>query len=423
MDDLAAAVPVYRPLSWGGVRPDRGPSVLLGHFRGAHTRLPPSQALRYIVIMRVWSFMRVWSLALVALVACGTDGTDFVFELPSNFPAPRVPDDNPMSEVKVELGRRLFYDVRLSGNETQSCGSCHVQALAFTDGAEVSTGSTGEMTPRGSMSLANIGYAASLTWANPTLRALEDQALVPMFGESPIELGLAGREDELLQRLRDEPIYQDLFARAFRDDEPVTVANVVRAIGAFQRTLISGNSPYDRFLRGDDDAISESARRGGDLFFGEEVECFHCHGGFLFSSAIDHAGNVFDQSSFQNNGLYNVDGRGAYPASNPGLYEFTEDRADHGKFKPPTLRNIAVTAPYMHDGSIQTLEGVLEHYAAGGRNVSDGEHLGDGRESPNKSLFVNGFELTEERRADLLAFLESLTDESFLTNPEFSDPW
>lgn len=361
----------------------------------------------------------VW-LGLIA--ACGGEPS-YEFDLPADFPEPRVPIDNPMTETKVELGRYLFYDTQLSGNQTQSCGSCHHQERAFTDGLAVSLGSTGELTPRGSMSLANVGYAASLTWANSLLRQLEPQALIPLFGEDPVELGLAGREDELLQRVRDEPIYQDLFPAAFDDADPYTVQNITRALGAFQRTLISGDSPYDRFARGDTNAISESAQRGADFFFGEEAECFHCHGGFNFSSAVDHTGNVFDQASFQNNGLYNIDGRGAYPPGNQGLLDVTGDPADMGAFKPPTLRNIAVTAPYMHDGSIATLEEVIEHYARGGRLVEDGPFVGDGAENPHKSLFVNGFELTPERRADLLAFLESLTDDAFLTDPRFSDPW
>ena len=124
----------------------------------------------------------------LALVACQPDDA-YVFDLPPGYPEPRVPDDNPMNEAKVELGRHLFYDTRLSGNQTQACASCHVQELAFTDGSAVSVGSTGEMTPRGSMSIVDVAYAATLTWANPVLRRLEDQALVPMFGEEPVELG------------------------------------------------------------------------------------------------------------------------------------------------------------------------------------------------------------------------------------------
>lgn len=358
---------------------------------------------------------------LVGLVACQPDD-GYVFDLPPNFPEPRVPDDNPMSDVKVELGRHLFYDVRLSGNQTQSCASCHARELAFTDGLPVSIGSTGDMTPRGSMSLVNVAYAATLTWANPVLRHLEDQALVPMFGEEPVELGLANMEDELIERLRAEPRYQELFGAAFSDSDPFTIGNVTKAIGAFQRTILSsGEAPYDRYLAGDESAISEAARRGAAAFFEEEAECFHCHGGFLFSSSVDHMGNVFDQATFLNNGLYNIDGRGQYPASNTGLFEHTGMRADYGKFKPPTLRNIAVTGPYMHDGSVSSLDEALAIYQAGGRNIEEGENIGDGRLNPNKSLFVNGF--PEELAPDIRAFLDTLTDDVLLNDPRFGDPW
>ncbi|MEM1414527.1 MAG: MbnH family di-heme enzyme [Myxococcota bacterium] len=361
---------------------------------------------------------------LFFLLACGDATQAYQWDLPAGFPEPRVPEDNPMSEAKVELGRHLFYDTRLSGNETQSCASCHVQSLAFTDGRPLGVGSTGEVHPRSSMSLANVGYSATLNWANPLIRDLEPQALGPLFGETPVELGMAGREDELLARLAAEPVYQALFPEAFPDAaEPVSLAHVLDALASFQRTLISGRSPYDRYLQGDQSAISESAKRGETLFFGEDAECFHCHGGFTLSASVDHAGQVFQTESFQNNGLYDVDGRGAYPSPNFGLFEFTENLRDMGRFKPPSLRNVAVTAPYMHDGSIATLEEVIAHYAAGGRNVTEGENIGDGRLSPNKSIFVNGFMPTPQRIGDLIAFLESLTDEEFLTNPAFSNPW
>lgn len=360
--------------------------------------------------------------SLLGLVACQPDDA-YEFDLAPGFPEPRVPDDNRMSEVKVELGRHLFYDVRLSGNETQSCASCHVQELAFTDGLPVSVGSTGDMTPRGSMSLVNVAYAATLTWANPVLRHLEDQALVPMFGEDPVELGLANMEVELVERLRAEPRYQELFPDAFpNDSDPFTIGNVTKAIGAFQRTILStGDSAFERWVAGDATAMSEAQIRGEAAFFEEEAECFHCHGGFLFSSSVDHFGNVFDQATFLNNGLYNVDGRGAYPESNTGLFEHTGMRADYGKFKPPSLRNIALTAPYMHDGSIGTLDDVLAIYQAGGQNVEEGENIGDGRLNPNKSLFVNGF--PEELTPDLRAFLDALTDDALLNDPRFGDPW
>lgn len=363
--------------------------------------------------------------ALLSLTGCSGDSPngEYTFDLPAGFPSPRVPDDNPMSEAKVELGRFLFYDTRLSENQEQSCASCHLQEFAFTDRRPLGIGSTGEQHPRGPMSLTNVAYAATFNWANPVVRSLEEQALTPLFGEDPIELGLPSQA-LLIERLAAESVYQDLFAAAYPDDpEPITLHHVTQALASFQRTLISGNSPYDRFVFGDENAISESAQRGADIFFGEDAECFHCHGGFNFSSSVDHSGNVFDQANFQNNGLYNLDGRGAYPANNRGLFEFTGDAADEGAFKPPTLRNIAVTAPYMHDGSLETLEDVVNMYAAGGLVTESGPNAGDGRTNPNKSTFIAGFELSESERADLIAFLESLTDESFLTNPRFSNPW
>ncbi|MBX3247274.1 MAG: di-heme enzyme [Myxococcales bacterium] len=363
-------------------------------------------------------------LALLALgVGCTPEG-GYVWDLPSGFPEPRVPPDNPMSEAKVELGRHLFYDVRLSGNETQSCASCHLQELAFTDGLPRSLGSTGEVHPRGAMSLVNVAYAPTLTWASPVLRHLEVQALVPLFGEDPVELGLAGREDELLARLRADARYPELFLAAFPGErEPITIDHVSKALASFQRALVSARSPWDRYVAGDEGAVSDAARRGSEFFLSETGECFHCHGGFLFSSSVDHQGNVFDQATFQNNGLYDLDGRGAYPPDNTGLYEHTGEPRDMGRFKPPTLRNIALTAPYMHDGSLPTLEAVVEHYAAGGTVTTEGPNAGDGRLSPNKSIFVPGFELTDETREDLLAFLHALTDDALVNDPRFSDPW
>jgi cytochrome c peroxidase len=348
----------------------------------------------------------------------------FEWELPPGFPVPRVPADNPVTAAKVELGRALFYDERLSGNGNQSCGSCHLQQLAFTDGRAVGIGSTGQAHVRGAMSLANVAYASSFTWANATLASLEDQALVPLFGESPVELGLVGAVQTAFDALRSDPQYEELFALAFPDElEPISLDTVVKAIATFERALVSGRSPYDRYTYdGEKDALSEGARRGMALFFSERLECFHCHGGFAFAGSITHVGKAFDETTFHNNGLYNVDGKGGYPADNRGLYEFTGAPLDVGRFKAPTLRNIAKTAPYMHDGSIATLSEVLDHYAAGGRNVLDGPYAGDGRTSPVKSDLVPGFELSASEKADVIEFLESLTDDEFLTDPRYADP-
>ena len=367
---------------------------------------------------------RAGLLAIPLALACGAPQDEFAWPLGEGLPVPLVPDDNPMSDARVELGRHLFYDKRLSGNQTQACASCHLQEFAFTDGLAVSEGSTGEHTPRNSMSLANVAYATALTWANPLLLDLEQQIAVPLFGAEPVELGMRGREDELLARLREVPRYQELFAAAFPDDpEPISLYSLTRALACFERRLLSGNSPYDRYLAGDAAAISDAARRGAALFNGEKLECFHCHAGFNFQDSVAYEGKPPRNSLFHNTGLYNIDGKGAYPPGNTGLHEFTEVAADMGRFRVPTLRNIAVTAPYMHDGSVATLDEVLDHYAAGGRTIAEGPFAGVGRDNPYKSSFIRGFELGEQERADVLAFLGSLTDEQFLTDPALADPW
>ena len=293
----------------------------------------------------------------------------------------------PIPEARVTLGRYLFYDARLSVNGTQSCASCHRQELAFTDGRATARGATGEKHPRSAMSLVNIGASTVLTWSDPSQRSLEQQALVPMFGELPVELGLKGVEPRVLRMLRTDPVYQDLFPKAFTGETaPFTIANVTRAIAAFERAIVSRRSPYDRYYRGGESgAISESAKRGEVLFYTDPVAgCFRCHGGSDFSDATSIVSH--------NTALYPDDPR---------------------KFKTPTLRNIAVTAPYMHDGSIATLEEVLDHYAAGGRAHTN----------PYKDSRMKPITLTPTNRADLLEFLRSLTDDELLHDPGFGNPW
>jgi cytochrome c peroxidase len=347
----------------------------------------------------------------------------FEWAIDSALPIPEVPVDNPMSDVKVELGRLLFYDERLSVSGAMSCATCHIQALAFTDGKARSIGATGQVHPRGAMTLVNVAYASRLTWANPLLDKLEDQALTPLFGDNPIEMGMAGRESTIADLLRNDERYNALAPRAFPlDQDPYSVINTVRSIAAFTRTIISNNSAYDRFLSGDEAALNENARRGMELFFSERLECFHCHGGFNFTDSTTHANARIDRIGFHNTGLYNIDGEGAYPADNTGLYDMTGTRRDMGRFKAPTLRNIVVTAPYMHDGSAATLEEVIEHYARGGRLIEEGPNAGDGRRNPFKSEFIRGFVLSDNERDDLIAFLNSLTDESLLTDSRWSNP-
>ncbi|MCB9764692.1 MAG: di-heme enzyme [Alphaproteobacteria bacterium] len=360
---------------------------------------------------------------MLALLLLACTGPAWIWDLPLHFPEPVVPADNPMTPAKVELGRHLFYDTRLSVTGAMSCASCHKQELAFTDGRATGLGTTGEAHPRGPMSLANAAYSSRYAWANPLLDTLETQALLPLFGDDPVEMGMADRESALTAELSADPQTAALFEAAWPGDgDPFTVERVVQSIAAFERSLISGDAPYDRYLNGDADAMTDAQKRGMTLFFSERLECFHCHGGTTFSDSIDHQGLLDAEVAFHNTGLYNVDGAGAYPADNTGIQAITGEAEDMGRFKAPTLRNIAVTAPYMHDGSIETLDGVIDHYAAGGRTLTEGPYAGDGAGNPYKSNFVGGFILTDDERADLLAFFDALTDAGFLTNPAYGDP-
>jgi cytochrome c peroxidase len=347
------------------------------------------------------------------------------WQLPPGYPEPAVPEDNPMTEAKVSLGRHLFYDTRLSVNGKMACASCHEQKRAFSDGKVTPQGVHGDTLSRNSMALSNVGYAAVLTWGNPHLKQLETQMLIPIFGETPPELGLVGRESELLQKLAAVPLYQQLFAKAYPEQtDSLSLKNLTAAIASFERSLVSANSAYDRYLyKKEASALSAQAKRGEALFFSERLECFHCHGGFNFSDASRHKKSTFAEYSFHNTGLYNLNGKGDYPVGNRGVFELSQQSTDMGKFKAPSLRNIEVTAPYMHDGSIATLAEVIEHYAAGGRNLKKGELAGDGAKNPYKSGFIKGFKISEQEKADLLAFLKSLTDTEFLNNPAHANPW
>jgi cytochrome c peroxidase len=362
--------------------------------------------------------------AAVMVSAQTLAGTPWVWDLPDGFPTPKVPADNPMTVEKVALGRALFYDTRLSVNGKVACSTCHLPELAFTDGKAHPLGALGDAHPRSAMSLVNLAYTPVFTWANPNVRTLESQALLPMFGETPVEMGLAGREQILIRDLRAVAGYRTMFAKAFpADADPFSLGNITAAIASFERSIVSGSSPYDRFrYSGEENALSASAKRGESLFFDERTECFHCHGGFNMTETEDHVGKQFLEFEFFNTGLYNLDGQGKYPYPNEGVFSVTGDPEDMGRFKAPTLRNIAVTAPYMHDGSVPTLEAVLDHYAAGGRTIHSGADKGVGSTNPYKSGFVKGFTLSAGERRDLIAFLRSLTDTAFLKNPRYTAP-
>jgi cytochrome c peroxidase len=315
-----------------------------------------------------------------------------------------------MTAVKVRLGRRLFYDTRLSGNGTFSCASCHQQARAFTDGRARALGSTGQAHARSAMSLTNVAYNASYGWADGRVRTLEAQMAVPMFNEHPIEMGLKGNEEAIVARFAGDVLDAALFRESFPGEPAaVSIDTIVKAIAAFERTLTSAGSPFDRYLYRDErDALTAEATRGMQLFFSERLRCARCHSGFNLSGPTRHAAEAAEPT-FHNTGLYNVDGRGAYPAIDGGLFDVTHRAEDMGRFRAPTLRNIAVTAPYMHDGSVPTLDAAIAHYASGGIS------------SALKSARIRPFKVSAAETRDLLAFLNSLTDREFLTNPELAE--
>ena len=369
--------------------------------------------------------LRPWLASLLSLLtACSAVPAPerFEFALPRSVQAPPVPADNLMSRAKVDLGRRLFWDRRLSADNSFACATCHRPELAFTDGLVVARGLSGEALPRNTPSLANVAYFSAYTWANPRLHTLEGQALVPLLASAPRELGVTKLMPEVCARLAAEPDYVTRFAAAFPDAAtPISTATIIAALASFERTLLSLSSPYDRHLAGDRRALSPAALRGKALFESERLGCASCHAGPLLTDAEQTPGQ--GDPPFHNVGLYDGAGRGLYPRDNPGLYEFTRKPSDMGRFRTPSLRNVTMTPPYMHDGSVATLDEVLDHYAAGGRTLASGPYAGVGAHSRNKDSRIRGFMLSAGERSDLLAFLASLSDASFVGNPAFADPF
>jgi cytochrome c peroxidase len=341
--------------------------------------------------VRVWFAVAGVILMSVAVTAQSSPAAFFAERLPRWFPVPKIPADNPITEEKVELGRHLFYEPMLSGNSTYSCASCHKQALAFTDGLAQSIGSTGGQHPRSSMSLANVVYNASFGWNDRTW-SLESQMMVPMHNEHPIEMGLKGQEEEVIGRFHADADYVARFRAAFPDEaNPITLTNIIKAIASFERTIVSADSAFDRYLYKDDHSgMSAAAKRGAALFFSDRTKCSECHGSVNLSGPTTFTGTM--------------------PSDPEAFFHDTGVSELPQKFRAPTLRNIAVTAPYMHDGSIPTLKDVVAHYAAGGRSQRP------------KSDRVRGFAISPAEIDDLVAFLHTLTDEKFLTNPAFSNP-
>jgi cytochrome c peroxidase len=303
-------------------------------------------------------------------------------DIPPHFPELPIPEENQLSKARIELGRRLFYDPILSRDSTISCSSCHQQAFAFADNLPISPGVDGRMAERNAPSLANVGYQPTLLF-DGFLKTLEQQVLVPIeeHAEMDFNIVLIGR------RLEKNKRYVRLAQKAYNRAPDYYV--ITRAISSFQRTLISGNSKYDQSLSGKV-KLTVSEERGRKLFF-DELYCGKCHKGVLFTN--------FET---ENNGLM-------VHYTDSGRMRATKLELDRDKFKVPSLRNIALTAPYMHDGSLPDLKSVIRHYANGGKA------------NPQKNPIIESFLLTDQMETDLIAFLGSLTDYSFLKNKKYSE--
>lgn len=322
------------------------------------------------------------ALTAIVLAAAAAKPMAFDWRLPAGVAPPPVPADNPMTAAKVELGRRLFYDADLSVNGTMSCATCHEQRHAFTDTNTTRPGVHGDPGRRNIQALANVGYFRRLTWADSGPRNLEHQMLIPVLGLKPVEMGMAGQEAELSRRLSKDICYRQTFAQVFPETGGrIDMDSIGKALAAFQRTLLAFDTPYDR----DPTTMSASAQYGEALFRSARLNCASCHAGPHFTDA--------DRTDAYHRLPGQID-------ADPGLAEITGKTEDTGRFRTPSLRNVAETRPYLHDGSAPTLEAAIRrHYAPGDPAAPSAGEIGD-----------------------LIAFLSALTDKGFLTNPRFALP-
>lgn len=311
-------------------------------------------------------------------------------DLPAGLPPMTVPADNPFTQEGIALGRKLFYEKRLSGDNTLACAGCHAPEAAFSDPRQFSEGITGALGNRNSMALINLGYNTSFFW-DGRAETLEDQVLEPV--PNPIEMHQ--NWPDAVAKLENDLTYQYLFFQAF-GTHVIDSIKVSKAMAQFLRTMVSGNSRFDQSQQGLI-ALNSMEQSGAVIFFTEEGDCFHCHGGPMFSSL-----------TFHNNGLDAVH-------NDHGRAIVTGDPDDIGKFKAPTLRNIAYTAPYMHDGRFATLDEVINHY-------SEGVHWSPTIDPNMKKADQGGLHLDPQQKAQLKAFLLALSDPEFVNNPDFSDP-
>ena len=311
-------------------------------------------------------------------------------------PPPYIPADNPQTVEGVALGRKLFYDPILSGDGTQACASCHKPANSFTDDERFSIGIDGLEGNRNSMPLYNMAWNTNekFFW-DGRARSIELQAIAPV--ENPIEMH--NTWPNAIASLQSDAAYPELFRKAF-GTTIITKELATKAIAQFERTLISANSPFDRYLMGENSLTAQEIN-GFAIFMDESRgDCFHCHG--------NENSPLWTDNIFHNNGLDAI-------ITDRGLGNVTGDPNDDGKFKSPSLRNLAFTAPYMHDGRFETLDEVINHY-------SEGLVYSPTIDPLMKAISRGGVHLTEPDKADLKAFLLSLSDPSFINNPDFQDP-
>ena len=337
-----------------------------------------------------------------AIASCGTSPTLQSGPTAATISPPPHPADNPPTAAKVELGRRLFYDADLSWTGVMSCATCHEQKRGFTDPNKTRQGVLGDPGERNIQTLANVGYFGSLTWGGPQVDILEHQALIPITGIAPIEMGFGGnREDVLPARLKDQACYPKLFAAAFPERKgEISMDTIAMSLATFQRSLISLDAPYDHYRRGDASAISDQAKRGETLF--SSKQCSTCHAGVHFTEAA-----LPGRKPGENFHALAPPEPDEALKPDTGLQRITQKPEDAYRFRTPGLRNVALSAPYMHDGEQPTLSGAIRyHYAAADRQTDERLKQTVG----------------EREVADLIAFLETLTDQSFITNPAFALP-
>ncbi len=354
--------------------------------------------------------MRYFSILLIAcfFLSCSSsdDSSTYVptpvnLEIPPLFNTlllpPLIPIDNPQTLEGIALGRKLFYEPLLSNDGTLACANCHLAENSFSDPNRFSTGITGEIGTRNAMPIVNLAwhFQNNFLW-DGSASSIEDQVNGPI--ENPIEMNNSW--PNVVATLQATSEYPELFEQAF-GSTIITKEFVAKAIAQFERTLISGNSRFDQYLLGDDNAVTAQEINGFNIFMDENRgDCFHCHG--------SEFNPLWTNNAFHNNGLDSS-------FEDLGLGGFTGDPLDYGKFKSPSLRNLAYTAPYMHDGRFATLDEVINHY-------SEGLVYSNTIDPLMKNIAEGGAQLTDSDKADLKAFLLSLSEPEFTTNPAFLNP-